>query len=153
MGFAATDDQIAAAIQDAQLPALLPAIAHLTGDLSLLRPHLRPDPVLAAQEQGGLTPEQQSEIRSLAAAALRAFRDEGGERTCRATTEDLGTLMSFTVGTDVGPEYVPLMLEELSATGEDLRKPTWTKAEVAAERTFTVIVIGAGMSGILAAHR
>ena len=153
MGFAATDEQIETALRDAQLPALLPALAHLTGDMSLLRPHLRPDPVLAAQEQGGLTPEQQSEIRSLAAAALRAFRDEGGERTCRATTEDLGTLMSFTVGTDVGPEYVPLMLEELSATGEDLRKPTWTKSDVAAERPFTVVIIGAGMSGILAAHR
>lgn len=153
MGFTATDEQIDTAIHDAQLPALLPAIAHLTGDLSLLRPHLRPDPVLAAQEQGGLTPEQQSEIRSLATAALKAFRDAGGVRTFRATTEDLETLMSFTVGTDVGPEYVPLMLEELSVTGEDLRQPTWTKAEVAAERAFNVVIIGAGMSGILAAHR
>lgn len=153
MGFAATDGQIDAAIQDAQLPALLPAIAHLTGDLSLLRPHLRPDPLLAAQEQGGLTPEQQSEIRLLAATGLKAFRDAGGERTFRASTEDLRILMSFAVGTDIGPEYVPLMLEELSVTGEDLRKPIWTKAEVAAERPFTMVIIGAGMSGIVAAHR
>jgi len=153
MGFAATNEQIDTALQDAHLPALLPALAHLTGDLSLLRPHLRPDPLLAAQEQAGLTPEQQNEIRSLATSALVAFRDSGGVRTFEASTQDLETLMSFTVGTDVGPEYVPLMLEELSVTGEDLRKPTWTKSEVAEERPFTVVIIGAGMSGILAAHR
>lgn len=153
MGFAATDERIDAALEDAQLPALLPAVAHLTGDLSILRPHLRPDPLLAAQEQGGFTPEQQSEIRSLAATSLKSFRDGGGVRTFQATADDLQTLMSFTVGTDVGPEYVPLMLEELSVTGDDLRQPTWTKSEVAPQRTFRVVVVGAGMSGILAAHR
>lgn len=153
MSFTATNEQIEQALGEAQLPALLPAIAHLTGDMNLLRDHLRPDPLLAAQEQGGLTPEQQSEIRSLAAGALRAFRDAGGVRTFRASTEDLQTLMSFTVGSDVGAEYVPLMLEELSVTGEDLRRPTWIKDELAPERPFTVVIVGAGMSGILVAHR
>lgn len=153
MSFMATDEQIDTALAEAQLPALLPAIAHLTGDMALLRPHLRPDPLLAAQEQGGLTPEQQREIRSLAAKALKAWRDTGGEHTYQATTEDLQALMSFTVGADVGAEYVPLMLEELSVTGHDLRRPNWTKDELAPERSFRVVIIGAGMSGILAAHR
>lgn len=153
MRFTATDEQIDEALVEAQLPALLPAIAHLTGDMSLLQVHVRPDPLLAAQEQGGLTPEQQGDIRSLAAQALKVFRDAGGERTFRATTEDLQALMSFTVGTEVGAEYVPLMLEELSVTGNDLRRPAWTKDDLAPERPFQVVIVGAGMSGILAAHR
>lgn len=153
MSFTATDEQIDKALAEAQLPALLPAIAHLTGDMSLLRAHLRPDPLLAAQEQGGLTPEQQAEIRALAAQALKDFRQAGGVRTFRATTEDLQALMSFTVGTDVGAEYVPLMLEELSVTGDDLRRPQWTKTALAPNRSFRVVIVGAGMSGILAAHR
>ncbi len=33
----ATDDEIRAALEDAELPPLLPALAYLTGDLSLLR--------------------------------------------------------------------------------------------------------------------
>jgi 4-hydroxyacetophenone monooxygenase len=61
--------------------------------------------------------------------------------------------MSFTVGADVGAEYVPLMLEELSVTGDDLRRPTWNKADVAPQRPFQVVIVGAGMSGILAAYR
>ena len=31
-------------LEDADLPALLPALAYITGDLSLLRPELRIDP-------------------------------------------------------------------------------------------------------------
>jgi 4-hydroxyacetophenone monooxygenase len=153
MGFTASDEDIDKALAEAQLPALLAAIAHLTGDMTILRPHLRPDPLLAAQEQGGLTPEQQNEIRSVASQALKAFRDGGGKRTFQATTSDLQDLMSFTVGADVGVEYVPLMLEELSVTGDDLRQPTWTKDELAPQRPFKVVIVGSGMSGILAAHR
>ncbi|MFM1752745.1 MAG: hypothetical protein RL119_1707 [Actinomycetota bacterium] len=153
MSFTASDEDIDKALAEAQLPALLAAIAHLTGDMAILRPHLRPDPLLAAQEQGGLTPEQQCEIRSVASLALKAFRDGGGKRTFQATTSDLQALMSFTVGADVGVEYVPLMLEELSVTGDDLRQPTWTKDELAPQRPFKVVIVGSGMSGILAAHR
>ncbi len=46
MSFTASDEDIDKALVEAQLPALLAAIAHLTGDLAILRPHLRPDPLL-----------------------------------------------------------------------------------------------------------
>lgn len=151
MTFTATDDDIERALQDAQLTALLPALAHLTGDMTILREHLRPDPTLAAQEQGGLSAEQQREIRRLAAATLRAYRDVGVTRSC--DHDDLVRIMSFAAGVDVGAEYVPLMLEELSVTGDDLRRPTWTKDSISPDRPFHVVIIGSGMSGILAAHR
>ena len=73
----AGDDEIAAALLDAELPALLPALAHATGDLSLLRDELRPDPLLINEPQAGFTPEQQDAIRAVALGALVRFRDGG----------------------------------------------------------------------------
>ena len=40
-----TDDEIRAFLADAEVPPLLPAIAYATGDVSLLRPELAPDPL------------------------------------------------------------------------------------------------------------
>ncbi|MFM8856094.1 MAG: FAD-dependent oxidoreductase [Actinomycetota bacterium] len=151
MRFDATDSDMKEALAQAQLTSLLPALAHRTGDLSILRNDLRPDLLLAAQEQGGLTSQQQADIRAIAYDFLRAYRDGSETRSC--SRDDLVAIMSFAVGTDVGNEYVPLMLEELSVTGDDLRRPSWRKEEIAPDRDFHVVVIGAGMSGILIAHR
>jgi phytoene dehydrogenase-like protein len=54
----------------------------------------------------------------------------------------------------VPDEYAPMMLEEMELGGEDVRGLRWTR-EPAAEvkQRFHVLVIGAGMSGILAAIR
>src|SRR5205085_3547720 len=45
-----------------------------------------------------------------------------------------------------------LLRDELGL-GEDLRAPTWNKEDLAPARPFRVVVIGAGMSGLAAAHR
>jgi 4-hydroxyacetophenone monooxygenase len=59
----ATDRQLETALGDAELPSLMPALAYLTGDTSLVASELRPPAngssvVLAAQ--GGMTPAQQA---------------------------------------------------------------------------------------------
>ena len=43
-----SDDEIMQALEQAEIPPLLPALAYLTGDLSLLREDLRPDPLMMA---------------------------------------------------------------------------------------------------------
>jgi len=58
----ATDDELRDILDQAELPPLLPALAYATGDLTILQEHLRPDPLLMAMPQGGLTEEQQEEI-------------------------------------------------------------------------------------------
>ena len=61
--------------------------------------------------------------------------------------------MEFAVGgADMAP-YLPLLEEELAFRGEDRRAPGWRKADVAPDVDFRVVIIGAGMSGLLAAHR
>lgn len=144
------DDEIRAALAEAELPPLLPALAYATGDLSLLREHLRPDPLLAAMEQGGLGEEQQAEIRDLAFDVLRKFRDGGCEVAEPPSDEDLLRIMEFAVGGQEMRDYLPLLEEELAYRGEDRRAPDW---EAPPDIDFRVVIIGAGMSGLLAAHR
>ena len=67
----------AAAVEAGVVGALLPAVAHATGDLSVLRDELRPDPDAVFDPAAGLTPDQEAEARSLAAEALRSWRDRG----------------------------------------------------------------------------
>ena len=63
-------------------------------------------------------------------------------------------MMNFMVGERVGDEYVPMMQEELALDGNDSRAPRWTREVPAATREkFHVLVIGAGMSGLLQALR
>ena len=74
-----TDQDLREILRDAELPALLPALAHLTGDLDLVADALRPpgqeSVVLAAQ--GGMTAQQQELAREAAFQALRRLRDGG----------------------------------------------------------------------------
>ena len=148
----ATDDELRAALEVADLPALLPALAHVTGDLSVLRDELRIDPLLMGEDQGGLTPEQQERIRALALSTLVAFRDGGSVVAPMPTGPDLRRILEFMAGGLEIDEYLPMMREELALTA-DLRAPRWHKDDVNPDKPFKVVIIGAGMSGIVAAYR
>lgn len=146
-------DVITAALQSAELPALLPALAYLTGDLLLLQDHLRPDPLRAREEFNGYSLDQQAEIRSLALKAITAYREAGQPPAMPVDSATLHRIMEHTTGQTVPANYLPLLREELSASGDDLRAPQWEQSGIAPDREFTVAIIGSGMSGLLAAHR
>jgi 4-hydroxyacetophenone monooxygenase len=148
-----SDDEIRAILAEAEVPPLLPAVAYATGDLSLLREHLRPDPILFNLPQGGMSEEQQAEARELALEALVRFRDGGCQPAPVPSDDDVLRIMEFAVGgSDMGA-YLPLLEEELAHRGDDRRAPGWNKSDVAPDTDFRVAIVGAGMSGLLAAHR
>lgn len=148
----ADDDTIRAALEHADVPALLPALAAATGDLSLVPPHLEPHPTGMMDPSFGLTPEQLDEARALAHAALCRLRDAEVPHVPVPDLDTLRRLLSWAAGgADVEP-YLELLREELGI-GDDLRCPQWDAAALAPDRTFRVAVIGAGMSGIAAAYR
>ena len=64
-------------------------------------------------------------------------------------------MMSFMVGEHVPDEYVPMMLEEIALDGTDQRSTHWEAGAAMRDRAANrhIVVIGAGMSGILAAIR
>src|SRR4051794_13268404 len=148
-----SDDEIRAYLAEAEVPPLLPALAYATGDLSLLRPELRPDALGITMPQGGLSDEQQAEARAIALEALGRYRNSGCEPAAPPSDEQLQQIMEFAVGGTDMAAYLPLLEEELAFRGEDRRAPQWHVADVAPGADFNVVVIGAGMSGVLVGHR
>ena len=149
----ASDDELRSALADAEVPPLLPALAYITGDLAILKPDLRPDPMLVGMPQGGLSEDQLARARALALATLGAFRDSGCVPVAPPSDDVLLKIMEFAVGAEDMAPYLPLLEEELSYRGEDRRAPDWSKDAIAPGVDFRVVIVGAGMSGLLAAHR
>jgi 4-hydroxyacetophenone monooxygenase len=144
------DDTIRGALEDAFLPALLPALAQATGDLSLLREDLRPPGVAPGVLQGGMTPEQQEGAKAVAFDALRLLRGRPVEAPSHRIEDDVRRITAWMTGSPASDEYIPLLLEELAPSDGDPRAPTW---RYDGRTPFSVAIIGAGMSGILAAIR
>jgi len=155
-GVPITDDDaaIAAALEDVSIPALLVSLVHLTGDVSILDGPLRPAGIYLNEVQGFMTPEDQAAARAFALEAIVAFRDGGCVLPPPPGPDAVRAMMSFLVAQDVPEEYVPMMLEELELDGVDARDLHWGAAVPAEVKAgFSVVVIGAGMSGLLAAIR
>ena len=149
-----SDEFIAQQLEGASIPTLMMSIIHLTGDTSLLRGSIRPKVVMGSGFQGNLSEEDQASVRKLALKALKDYRDRGCTLPKQPDPALVHEMMNFMVGDHVGDEYVPLMLEELALDGNDSRAPRWSREVPAAVREkFHVLVIGAGMSGLLLALR
>lgn len=152
---AVSDEFLVEMLRDAELPSLLPALAYLTHDLSLVADDIRPPRQGAAvivAPQGGMTTEQQAVARDRALATLRRLRDAGpAVADIVADSAERRTLLEFMTG-DVDDRYLPMLGFELSVP-DDADAPDWRKADVAPDRQFSVAIIGAGMSGLAMAHR
>ena len=72
MHIPADDETLRRNLEHANLPALLPAIVQLTGDLDLLKRFSPPQPGMMGNVEGALPEDEQAEIRALAFDALRA---------------------------------------------------------------------------------
>src|SRR3954452_24293949 len=149
----ASDEEIRASLVDAAIPPLLASVAHLTGDLSIILDDLRPDLARVLEPDAGYSPEQIAEARELAAGALIRHRDSGSPRQPPLGAADRRRLVEFVSGTAIDDDAEPLYEAELALDGADLRRPTWTVSEIRPDARVTVGIIGAGMSGIIAAHR
>lgn len=149
-----SDEFIARQLEGASIPTLMMSLIHLTGDTSVLRGSIRPKVVMLGGFQGGLSEEEQASVRRMALEALKDYRDRGCTLPPQPSPQLVQEMMNFMVGARVGDEYVPMMLEELALDGDDSRAPRWTREVPAARRAqFHVLVIGAGMSGLLQALR
>jgi 4-hydroxyacetophenone monooxygenase len=148
-----SDDVIRAAIEEAHLPSLIAALVHVTGDEGLVTGEIKPVYDFFGDGQGGLTPEQRAATKARAFEALKGLRDSGK----LPPQPSLGTvrkMMNFVAGADIPERYVPFLEEELALTAKDTKAVQTLEAlPDAAKKDFRVLVIGAGMSGLLAAIR
>ena len=137
------------------LPSLLCALAHATGDAGLAPDGLWLDPSRALEPNGGWDDDQLARAREWAVSGLGRLTASGGGGPRGPDDALVPSLIDWLTGTDLDDGYRRMLVEELAVTG-DLRVPepitdgTWPP-EGAVDHP--VAVIGAGMSGILAAHR
>jgi len=147
------DAFLAATLEHASVATLMMAIVHLTGDTSLLGGPIRPQRPLPGEADGGLSDADKAAVRATALEALRAYRDRGCTLPPPPSPATIREMMSFMVGEDVPDEYVPMFLEEMALDGGDARDVAWDAVPAERRASFRVVVIGAGMSGLLAAIR
>lgn len=146
------DETIAAALESASVPALLMSLVHLTGETEILRGPIRP-PKVVGRMGPGMPKREKAEVRAMLLDALRDYRDRGFTLPPPPSAETIHRMMSFATGDDVPAEYVPMMREEMALDGRDARDVSWDDVPREARERVRVLVIGAGMSGLLAAIR
>jgi 4-hydroxyacetophenone monooxygenase len=151
-----TDDdrRIEAALEEAHIPSLMCALVHLTGDASLLRGDIRPVSTFLGDPQGGIGEAQQARVRALALEALCAHRDGDQQLPPPPSRETVREMLDFVIGQEVSPQYVQFLMQELALEGDDpYAQPQVHEVPAAARSSFRVLIIGAGMSGLLAGIR
>lgn len=147
------DAFIAEALQHAHIPSLMCALVHLTGDADLIRGDTRPEISFFGDEQGNIGAEAQQRIRERALEALGKLRD-GAHLPAAPSPQLVSEMVDFIVGKSLPDDYSEFLHAELMLDGEDPYKPQGLEDIPAAQRAgFKVLVIGAGMSGLLAAIR
>lgn len=143
---------VRAAVRDANVPTLLVVLVQLTGDLRWLEDPYRPTRGrgLSENDSGGLPPEIQEEIRQAAAEAICRWR--AGEPVAIPDPDDqlLTRMLAVSMGEDVPHEYGPMIADDLHAATAG-RPPTVTLAEAPAG--CSAVIVGAGISGMLAARQ
>jgi 4-hydroxyacetophenone monooxygenase len=82
-----------------------------------------------------------------------AFRDAGSRPVPPIEGPALTRIVQYMAGGLPVDQYMDMAHEELALTPDDERGTHWRKEDVAPDRDFLVAVIGAGMSGIVAAFR
>ena len=150
-----TDDDaaIAAALEDVSVPALMLSMVHMTGDPSIIRGDLGPAGLFLNEVQGFMSAEDQAEVRRRALEVIADYRDGGCALPPSPSRELIQEMMSWLVCEPVPDEYVDMMSEELDLDGSDPRRVDWSGVPDPARAGLPVVIIGAGMSGLLAGVR
>ena len=150
-----TDDElIARALQDASIPTLMMSMIHMSGDASLLDGAIRPAGAYINEYQGYMSEEDKATVRAQALQVIKTFRDGGCRLPPPPDRDTIHRMMNFFVAQEVPEEYLPMMLEEMELDGRDQRSDNWGSEVPQQQREqHKVLVIGGGMSGVLAAVR
>ena len=135
------------ALDSASFPVIAALLVHFTGDISILDKLPKPNQVVLGETQGFLTHKDKQIIKKIALKEIgRFFSNSAFDDIYIPSNEELNEMMNFIVGEEVSSDYVPMMLGDLNITTHT-SKPNF----LATKSNLEVLIIGAGMSGILAA--
>ena len=150
-------------LEELEPSSLMMAIVHLTGDTSVLHGHIKRRHVTVVEQAtpdadgdyliSGFTRAEVDWIRARAAEAIEAYRARGCTLPPLPDTA-LNEMLAYTTGRTIDAAFAEFMTEELMLDDRDLRAVTIDDPQ-AKERAldFPVLIIGAGLGGLLAAIR
>lgn len=146
-----SDEILREALAVANVPTLLMVLVQITGDTRWLKAPYKPTRPrgLSDNDTAGLAPEIQQQVRDAAFEAIsRWLRD--GQCAIPEVSEELAVrMLSHSMGERISEEYGPLLRSELSPASVDPRRLASVFGDAAAR--YSVVVIGAGASGLAAA--
>jgi 4-hydroxyacetophenone monooxygenase len=149
-----SDAVIETALSEAHVPALMMAMIQITGDTSLMDGDIRPKASLFGDGEGDLSREERARVRQMALDALAAYRDGGCKLPAAPDAATLQKMVDFMIGEAVPADYVPLLQEELGISGFDSRDVKIDQPAGSHNKdNYKVVIVGAGMSGLLMAIR
>ena len=140
-------------LREAHLPALVMSLTHLVGDASLLKPEWRPTYNPLVRDDIGVAPEEQENIRRTACDLLSRYL--AGEISPRPLGSDLvRQMIDFITGAEIPEGYDAFLMDELALEGASSKDPRFEAPDLkSAASRLKVLVIGAGMSGLLTGIR
>jgi 4-hydroxyacetophenone monooxygenase len=141
------------ALEAAHLPALMTALVHLTGDDGHLKPEWRPSYAFMARADIGVAEDEQAKMRAFARRVIEDY--QAGRRTVIADLPKatIRRMMDFVTGVDIPEGYGDYLIDELALRGESSKDPRWSADDRSGAAKLHVVVVGAGMSGIVAGVR
>src|SRR3954470_14543049 len=142
--------QLRAAVPHGNIPTLLAVLVQLTGDPAWLGERYRPTRSKGMDDNrtGGLPEDVQREIVEAVVHAVLPGPAGRPAAIARPEGDRLAALMDFVMGETVPHEYAPLLSEVMGFTDASPRRPRSGDAG-----DFSVVVIGAGIAGMLASAR
>ena len=148
------DETLKAVLEKANIPVLIVSLAMVTGDMSLIRGEIRPKSRTPFDRTFGVSEEQQAQVRAQALEILKNYRDRGCPLAPPSNVEQVREMMDFMVGEPLPADYGKFLMAELLLDGRDpFEQPGLQEIPPEKRAAFHVIIIGSGMSGILAAFR
>ena len=139
--------------KSANVPTLLMVIYQVTGDERWLAPPYQPTRTkgLSDHDSGGLPDSIQAEIRHAAAQAFHHLREGRPPAIAVPTPEQMATMLGVCVGESVDDSYGLMFSQEFRRRVGAAESASPRRASAPGD--FRVLIIGAGVSGIIAAQR
>jgi 4-hydroxyacetophenone monooxygenase len=144
----ADEQQFAEAVAIANIPSLLMVLVQLTGERHWMEAPYRPTRArgMGDNDTGGLPEPIQQQIREAALEAILAWRAGRPVAIPEPSSELLVEMLSCAMGERVPSEYGPMIAAQLGL------EPFTEDQQLDVPEGFSVLVVGAGVSGLCAAY-
>ncbi|MDG2005600.1 MAG: NAD(P)/FAD-dependent oxidoreductase [Novosphingobium sp.] len=147
----ASDAELARQIEGMSTIVLALSAVHMSGSLDIIRSGPKPmPPAFNGDTEGSLTEEETARLRARALEIVKAWRDAGHPEPYRPNEDELHEMMKYMLGIELPREHVPMIREDMALDSVDAREFQWTRQVREEDKQRSpVIIIGAGMSGML----